>query len=310
MNMKKSYFYILLLMALMVVSACSDSEDTTPSYADTNSFAPSADDQSAEAQLRRKFFEETGSYIIFNDTLSKEQTGVDAYGKPVYKENLLNLGFDMQGSSSIYRYTYDYLANMESKQKAVELVKQKLMSKLGDLKPFSILLVDGIYCWSKENGEWVPSDSYYADPNPTYSLGSRCYAFSMNGGEAFEDDAYFKNILVAIVIDKINAKGSTVLAEFEGLVENYDDLVAHWDSKEDMGYEPKYDLGQAHRVGFLSDWNRYYFPDKKIDRKDYINAVFSMSVEEFEAEYADYPVCIARYRVMRNLILSLGVNLD
>ncbi|MGN1229273.1 MAG: hypothetical protein ACI4T5_06405, partial [Prevotella sp.] len=88
--MKKIHilFAMLLISAITLIS-CSDNEDTTPSMADANVFAPAASDNSATAQLQRDFYKETGVYLLFTDTL----TAVNG-GKP----ELLDLGWTLSGS--------------------------------------------------------------------------------------------------------------------------------------------------------------------------------------------------------------------
>lgn len=68
--MKKAIYYWLLAFAVFSFAACSSDEDTTPSMADVNAFAPGDDDGSTLANIRREFYKSTGSYLLFNDTLS------------------------------------------------------------------------------------------------------------------------------------------------------------------------------------------------------------------------------------------------
>ena len=48
------------MMSATVLTSCSDDEDTSPSNAEVNAFAPAAADNSATAQLQREFYNETG----------------------------------------------------------------------------------------------------------------------------------------------------------------------------------------------------------------------------------------------------------
>ena len=100
--MKKIFKALFLALGMTVgltTTSCSSDEDTTPSLADANGFAPADDDNSEEANLRRAFAKEVGSYLLFNDTLTKQQVSVDVNGKPVYKVETVDINYVMMGSS-------------------------------------------------------------------------------------------------------------------------------------------------------------------------------------------------------------------
>lgn len=300
-------------MLLGCLGGCSSAEDTTPSYIDENVFAPKDDDNSAEANLRRDYFDKTGCYLLFNDTLSVKQKGVDYYGQPIYDIQTVDVDFSsFAGNTTTYRYTYEYIKDEASKKKAADFLQEQVLSRLGSLKPYSVLLVNGMSQWeTNKYGEWVltDEDSYYGtSPHPKYRLGTRCYVFSVENGQAFEYPDFFGTVLLEIVKSKISSKGDAYLTDFTSLVDNYDNLT--YDYKDDLGY----DLGKndelARSLGFLNDNNYYFFPSKTKDLNAYLEAVFDYSVEEFEAIYADYPICIARFKLMREKILALGVLLD
>lgn len=314
--MKKN-IYVLLMMAVVLVanlSSCSSEEDTSPSYFDENGFAPKDDDTSVEASLRRDFFDETGCYLLFNDTLSVKQKGLDFYGQPIYDVQTVNVDFNtFNGDVDVYRYTYSYIKDDAEKKQAADYLKTHVLSRLGAMKPYSVLLVNGVSQWTKNKyGEWVltEEDSYYGTtPHPTYRLGTRCYVFSVENGEALETPTFFSTVLKEIVKDKISSKGKAFLDDFKALVNNYDRLTEQWDDKEEMGFELGKNDDLARSLGFFQDYNRYYFPSEKMDINDYISAVFDYSVENFEETFANYPICIARFKLMREKIINLGVIL-
>lgn len=311
--MKKKY--IILLMALLSVGSfcsCSSDEDTTPSLADANGFAPNDDDNSEEANLRREFYKQTGCYLLFNDTLSVKNIGTDYYGQPIRDVQMVNVDFDSFNSGvDVYRYTYSYIKDVAKQKKAAQFLKENVLDRLGTVRPYSVLLVNGISQWSQnEYGEWqlTEDDDYYGTtPHPTYRLGTRCYVFSIENSDALDDPTFFESVLCDIVKDKISSKGKTFLADFKALVENYDQLTGRWDSKDEMGYPLGKNDDLARSLGFLNDWNKYFFPNETTDINDYINAVFSYSLEDFSQEYAQYPICIARFKLMREKIEGLGV---
>lgn len=301
--MNKTIF-IAALFIVMGLAACSDSEDTKPSLADVNGFAPDDNDNSLEAQIRRNFKEQTSCYLLFTDTLTKKQVSTDAFGKPVYDVELVDVNYLMMGySSSSYRLTYKYIKDDERKQRAAEVVATKLGGALGKLTPFSFLVVDSVSQW-KQNDDLTYS-LYKKNPHPHIVIGSRCFVVSLSGDDAFEQDSYFNDMFEAILLNLLLNR-TTQLREYwepvDGLIDK---------SKESLGYERVYDNEIAKSVGFLSDWNRYYFcTSKKNDLSAYIHAVCTYSVADFDAEYANYPICVSRFHALRNYILSQGAKLN
>ena len=73
--MKNILFLIICAVSFSLGFISCSNEDISPSYADQNLFEPSSEDHSANAELQRNFYKETGSYLLFNDTLKKVQNG-------------------------------------------------------------------------------------------------------------------------------------------------------------------------------------------------------------------------------------------
>lgn len=304
--MKKIFCYLLVVVGIMAFAGCGSDEDVSPSNVDANLFAPKEDDQSAEATLRRGFFEQTGSYLLFNDTLSKVSSGSDEYGHPLYDVKTVDVDFSMIGSSSdYYRYTYDYIDDDAAKQKAAQYIKEKILGKLGPLTPYSVLLVNSMTQWRSSNGQYVMTKN----PHPVYRLGVRCYAFSLDNGSAYEDADYYKTALQSIVYNKIStSKYSAQIAAFQNLMPDFAKYTST--SKYDLGLEEEIDHDLARSLGFMRDNNWYYFFSASRDLQTYVEAEFNYTVPQFEEAYADYPICIARFNALRQILLDAGVKLD
>ena len=167
------------MMSATVLTSCSDDEDTSPSNAEVNAFAPAAADNSATAQLQREFYNETGVYLLFNDTL----TVVNGQ-----QPELLDLGWTISGSYG-YSYTYKYITDIDAQRTAADGLKRTLLKRLGKSKPFSVLIVDDI-----------AYESYGRLRHSTNVLGVRCYAFNLDEGAELDDiDGYFSDMFLAIV---------------------------------------------------------------------------------------------------------------
>ena len=109
--MRKHIFTIILPLAVMgmLATSCSKDED----YLDvelsdpTDNFIPKADDDSETAQLRNQFKEETGSYLLFNDTIQHYLLGKDVNGELLYFNELLDVEYSTTSANPTTNpYTY------------------------------------------------------------------------------------------------------------------------------------------------------------------------------------------------------------
>ena len=308
---KKIYLYLVMALMTFPFSACSDDEDTTPSHVDYNKFAPADDDQSVEAKIRRDFKEQTNSYLIFNDTLSKERSGEDMYGNPVYKVETLDIDFSLVGFGTSYIYTYDYIKGDAEKQRAANFVASNLARKMGGMMPFSVLLVERISCWKKDdNGNLVPAKDRWNNivPNPTFVLGTRCLAISMENGEAFEDADYFSSMLEDLVYKKLSTE-SSYMQDFYDVIDNYQNVARSY--KDDLGYDLGINDDLARSLGFAKDYNRYFFTySKEQDARAFLKYLLAEPMSQIESEFAAYPICLKRFSILRDKMIEKGFNFD
>ena len=314
--MKKYLFYAAMtLCALPAITACSDDEDTTPSEYEQNLFSPAESDQSQTAQLRRQFKQEVGCYLLFNDTLKHEQNGTDSYGNVLWNTQLVDLTYMFIGSPmNSTKYTFVYLNDYNQQKKCTDLLKEKLAKRMGKALPYSILLVDSIIQWTNSSGAWeLDKGSSWSprDPFPKYVLGTRSYAFALHGTDAFDDATYFDEILLSIVIDKVDHLSPNKLEKFRSYVVAYFDEYGNPMQKSSLGYDDyTTDNDAAHTLGFWEDRGYYYFTYGNEDRDNYIEAVLTYSVAEVEEMMAGYPIVIERFKIMRQLIIDeFGINL-
>ena len=125
----QAYLLSLLAVAATVLAACG-SEDTPAISYDNPSllFQPADSDQSSTAALRRRFFGETGSYLLFNDTLQRVYQGTDITGQPRYFTETIDLAYDIgssSNSSSVYSFTY--LTTEKEQTEMAQFVKDYIL---------------------------------------------------------------------------------------------------------------------------------------------------------------------------------------
>lgn len=307
-KMIKQYilYVVMAVMALSLATSCSDDEDVTPSNADENLFYPNAEDNSQLAQLKRDFKQKVGSYLLFNDTLSHVQNGVDAYGNPTYKTELVDVEYALVGSGLSHTHTYKYITDFAKQQKAADLVASKLAPHLGKAVPYSFLIVDSASEWTiNDKGQrvLVRKDTYDDQyPHPQLLLGTRCYMVSIDGGAAFEDDGYFNDLFARIVKDKIGRMPADSLATFYSYSTKYYDMYY-----EDMGLTEEYTDEDFLTHGFFPYWDTEYFPYKKSDLEYYEKAVAKYTLESFTEEYGTYPLMMAKFKALRKACEGYGI---
>lgn len=301
--MKKNRFYIALGVVLLGFIACTDEEDTSPSYADQNLFAPSEGDHSEMAEFKRNFYKETGAYLLFNDTLSKEQNGTDAYGNPIWNTELVDLSYSVIGEATSYIYTCKYIADLEKRKVATNLIKEKLAVRLGKAVPYSFLIVDSITTWKNNNGIWEIANGYLDIPHPIQILGTRCYAISTNGDAGYADEDYFNAIFKIIVVNKLQRLSADKLSAFYSYGEKYYQM-----DKIYFDFPRGVDDNLARSLGFWKDYNYYYLALKQFDLEYFSDAVCTYSPSEVEKMMAGYPLVIERFNILREVIKSMGIK--
>lgn len=315
--MKDKLVYMLFCGMALLLASCSDSEDVQPSHADVNNFAPADDDMSEEAQLRRDFFNETGCYLLFNDTLSVKEAGKDIYGNINYDVETVNMDYNLQGSGTYFTYKYEYLADIDQKRKAAAIL-EKVLKKLPGTHPFSIMLADSVTQMKKDDyGVLQPTtvdEEYGENPYPIVHQGFRCTSVSMRQGQGFEDPNYDRFLLAYflknLIVSKISGDNDDFLADFKAPVENYNKMTSGWWYKDDFDYDEGIDDDLARSLGFIKDLYEEKFPTKYDDIFDYVKATLDYSVPEFEEAFAEYPICITRFNVMRGMLEKLGYKFD
>lgn len=289
---RMAYNLLLALFAICISGVCvacgGEEDDTTPSYADVNGFAPADDDNSPTAQLRRDFYNQTGSYLLFKDTLITHTSDG--------RSELLDITYFIMGSidwQSDYEYTYEYIEDIEQQRKAAEYVQKYLIKRLGKNTPYSFFLVNDLHY-----------DYYGRLRQRDKVLGLRSYVISMGGGEAYDDpETYFGDMIVDIVKNSISRVPEELMNQFYAFSKDYygNDIDGELTDQE------VWDLGMFYYIE--DDWWGNYFYYQSTDLSLWLEAVLTMSPSEFEAEYGSSSVMMEKYTLLREIILDQGFEL-
>ena len=300
-----THYYIGMLLAGMLgfLAACSSNEELlTPSGEDVNFFLPKEDDHSAEAALRRDFFDETGVYLFFNDTLRHDLNGTDVNGAPVYATEVLNFRYSLTGYNNA-AYAFGYYQTQEEKAAAAEMIKADFLPHLSqNLLPYSILLVNGI---RESSGRTRWKDLAYK---------SNIYCIAIDTKDVMHLGAGERREIAQAVLTKLVEKGIKDLNwdDYQGpfydlipekVVNSFmGDLIPGWDRTQ---VEALYELGF---ISYYKDWSDefYYDTPSSYDWEDFFKVVMNTPWEEIEAQYGAYSLLMQRLELVRQAILATG----
>ena len=308
----KGLSYLLGLFVLGSAFAGCAEDDITPNPLEKDYFLEPEGASGFELQLQREFFEQEGSYVLFNDTLSSEYLGDNANGEPVYFYQTLNLGYRLVSSSdgsSQEHFSFDYFTTDDEKQAAVDFLSENILPSLGaSMRPYSFLLVNGMEYY----------EPYYGDlalvADAVVYSGWNCTVIAMQGVDNMsvaEQEAFRLNLLQSMANNKMQLLDESVFDEFYAFCESY--YSTYFMNEEAEAFCQQYPT--QHDVGFLSTyaygWNGFLwianFKAKEYDLEDYTNAVFSIPEDEFMTTYADYPIVQEKYRILKGIIEDLGI---
>ena len=311
--MYRIFCFVVIFILLGV--ACQKEGNLTPGEDVVNYFEVSDEATDEESVLRRDFQKETGSYLLFNDTLRKEFVGRDEDGFPIYSFEQIDLGYGIL-SSSMDKFAFRYLEEMETKRASVNFIKERLLVLMDkSLVPYSFLLVDEIlkYKFLQEGGN--VNEGFYGKGVPiNYYYGTRCFAISM--GDILEaDDEEREIFLKTMIVEMINnmlAARQSVMADFYALSEAYYGVSGYAYYDFDLYI---YDLRE---LGFITgrfEYDEYdddYYmrcPSKEEDVASFLEVIFG-DEEIFLEENADYQLVIEKYNLLKIVITNLGFHLE
>lgn len=280
-------------VGLLALTACGAEDDLTPSNAEINGFEPTAGDNSATAQLRNAFYKETGAYLLFNDTLCS----TDTKGNP----ELFDAPYAMIGSgSNSHDYQYSYITDVDEQRKFADAVRKYLMDRLGKAKPFSFLLVNDI---SYDNG-------YGSIRHVDYLIATRGLVVSCDNGDMYDDpEGFFSSMMANIVIDKFGRQASTVTDPFYAYSKTvYGEYLSDHDIDATIE-NVEWQYGFMEKFEDFWGGDDYYFPYAERDLKDWVNAVLTMTRDEFVEKYGSSQVMVNKFDTMKGIIEQMGFNI-
>ncbi|MFR3328622.1 MAG: hypothetical protein ACLTSL_00370 [Odoribacter splanchnicus] len=306
----KSLKIYLCCILLVSVWACCKEEDIIPGEPEANLFYPHSF-SSKYAQICQDFYAETGCYLLLNDTLKHEYTGVDMYGNPVYKTELLDLTYGIT-STRQWKFVFDYATDEERILKSLDIIKNELLASIDTVYyPYSFLLVETLKAtaYRIEEGALVGSWSDLQEEDDY--IGSRAIALSMSR-LLMNPQGFMDKFLKKLLVEQLT---TTILQDFYAFGNSCygrSEIVGEFESEEDF-------LTQTGILFYSADWGEdeegntvliIYDASYLDDRDCYLDAILEGKEAEFRKEYADYDVVIRKLELLKQAIANLGFKMN
>lgn len=307
-NVMLKYGVAFLMLLSLSFAACSSEEDALePSHAQDNFFSVPEGQNDPVSQLRRNFYNETGVHLLFNDTLRCEYGGKDGNGNDYWNVEVVDFNYNLNSYGTMsYRFE---LLEEQHYQECADFVREAVIDRIGgSLRPYSLLLVSSLDTRTTSSRPWTPTATI---------SNMRCMGVSL--GDIIdmteeEKDAYKVTLLVQILSSRISIDDER-LADFFSYVGEYYSDYGYAEYISDVW--PDWENGDIERIreaGFF-DYNdqedSYWdtFISRTNDFSSFMEKILSMTSEQFEEAYGDYQIIMARYGVLRNILIEMGVKL-
>lgn len=304
--MKTNRIYIGVLILTIILGACRKEDELEP----TNTYSPFAvaiSGTDATAKLQQDFYEATGCYLLFNDTLRHEYAGLDVYGNPYYDTELVDLNWNLTSVGDAH-FLFEYLETLEEQMECKDFLENYLLPYFQSALPYAFLVVKEIDQYSYSNG--VPEFEY----SPVSAGCINCVAVTLNGlwEEGVDKEAYAEEMLYEVMLGSWGGDPSD--SYYGGRAYDFFE-VNEYDYEEDKyWYDIPYGLGDEYMElfydeGFLVNTAEETLPTASEDAFSYIKACLTMTDEEFREKFGDYDKVIKKYEIIKPLVDATGIKL-
>ena len=250
-----------------------------------------------EADLRRDFFDGTGVYLLFSDTLGVRE--VPTLSGTAQNYQVVNLFCDMNpGDTYPDSLELYYYRDMAEKSAATQFLREEVLGNLPELfYPYSVLVLDSLARYPAESGSHGPGTGI------EILSSMQCTALALGDLSELtqEDKESLKNSLSEqIIIDHIGLVPEEEFSAFYSYSEAYYGI-------------PSYNITRpVESVGFLDTYVDSWtvtFNSQASDKLAFVEKMFELTEEEFRTTYADYPLVVSKMEEMVKILHKYGVNI-
>lgn len=300
----KHYAIYLSVLLLFVAIACDKEENLVSSEDDRVAvYLPDPAAKDEESVMRRKFFEDKKCFLLFNDTLSKKEGGINYNGEMRYVVETIDLLYHVGGggASSNYYYRCGLFQTIPEKRAAMEFLEERVMDHLlPSLYPFSWLLTEELtyYDWGKPSTRMVV-------------LAQNCIAIAFGDilTLAEKEKKAIENEVLAMILSKATAKKEEEMQFFYAVSteDMYEVYFEDYPNTEEENMQLLMNAGFICKGTYRGEETKGKTPSKVEDCKAFIQLVLGSTDDEVEAKYGDeYPLVTEKYCLMKELLVTIG----
>lgn len=292
---------ILLFLFVVVVGAlfveCSEDGELTPTFIDRDRYNVSDFSSQEEMEIRNRFYEETGCFLVFNDSLAKREAVTPA-GIYIFVDTIdLNYA---ASSRTQHKFDYTKLSTIEEKEAAADFLLNEVLTRMDTIYyPYSFFMVDSlIFTRYMVAGSMIS----YRDP---IVMGSWvCYSTTIvacNGVfdmDAEERESYVREVQKGMVLGMYTQLDPLDYVEFYNYSADY--------------YEDPYEYlvdENWEELGFIPNvWVNQEWYTQANDVPTYIWEIFSMTKEEFDKKYGQWSIVLNKRDAMVRILERHGIK--
>lgn len=301
LNMKGLLVKGTAMVALTTLAvACSDEDTPAVSYENPATFFQPADtDTTATARLRRDFFQKTGSYLLFNDTLQHRFLGYDAGGDAQYFNETVDLTYNVgQSSHASNTYVYTYITSPKEQQTVVQFLNDYILNHMTNrMRPYSFFLARLITGYDSNTGKVTLCP---------YSMSNqRCTAIACNYLLLRDrSDAQKQNFAQTVLYAMVGQMAQNNISSFNTFFSYSSQYYNAVYSEAGVG---TVNNDVMRRLGFLgSSTGSALFPSRETDLNAYVVQTLQYSESQIATLYAGNEVVLNKFAEVRRVLIELG----
>lgn len=318
--MKDMKNYILFIWVCLLVAGCgNDENELTPSRADRDWYVIEDSDDPVGHELYL-LYQKYDIPVFVNDTIGQEERGTDYYGNPIVYYCVLDMSYTVGASATgngVKSRGYSLLQDVEDQFAGIAFLDKYLIPALPEGVYFnSILLLDSLY-------EMRMSSTGWGEERKDLNVYKGVMTLAIGQGKAIakmtpEEQVKHKGLILATLA--LEQMQEEQLTDF--YMVSYDSEKKFSYYQHVVNYVPNAAMPSAkcEVYGFLDYDSRYYAMNegkdpsqwiyytisKAEDLEDFVTAFFQYEEQEFKDKYADYPLVLEKYEIIKELMEELG----
>lgn len=310
--MKKYNIYTILLSFAIVLTMvqCSNEDEPEPSNLDINWYELQ-DSSDPLDHLRFSIYQTTGVPIYYNDTIGSQERGEDAFGNNIIYYEVIDCSYSITSNTTVTWITLPKVR--DDIHEAVEMIRDDVLPNIpASMRPRSYLLVDSLIRRGDSNS--------YKYQDYTYKA-----LMTTVVGELYEWSSIDKKNLAARIIAEevasfIVTKSDLDLTNFYTVSMVNDKSLYNQEVRTGSADYPykswmEYGFLTYYKGASYSADKNYKCVSQATDVFNYLTECYyskltNRSPNDFDTQYAGYPLIIEKYHLMDSALEELLLSLE